>query len=158
MTNVLIDVDKIIKAKKIVRGVVMRLASILTILLSSICVLPANALVIPAVPTEPIYFEPPVVTATDKHKQLSCLDLDKSIRYLHPYKYTYKPNFAQDGANKLATALIVVDNLPIVEGWFGLAYLGYSALVEEKEQRRVLAVEQQIAMLRQVKAEKHCFE
>lgn len=136
----------------------MRLASVLTILLSSICVLPANALVIPAVPTEPIYFEPPVVTATDKHKQRSCLDLDESIRYLHPYKYTYKSNFAQDDVNKLATALIVVDSLPIVEGWFGFAYLGYSALVEEKEQRRVLAVEQQITMLRQLKAEKHCFE
>jgi hypothetical protein len=31
-------------------------------------------------------------------------------------------------------------------------------LVEEKEQRRMLQVEQKIGMLQQVKAEKHCFE
>jgi hypothetical protein len=50
------------------------------------------------------------------------------------------------------------DSVPIVKGLFGLMYLGYSSLVEEKEQRRVLLVEQQISMLQQLKAEKHCFE
>lgn len=114
------------------------------------------ALTIPPVPTEPIYFEPPIVEATDEVTQMSCVALDNNIRYLHPYRYTYKPGFYEDDANKLATSLVAFDN--ILDGWLGFAYMGYSALVEEKEQRRMLQVEQQIAMLQQVKAEKHCFE
>jgi len=114
------------------------------------------ALTIPPVPTEPIYFEPPIVEATDEVTQMSCVALDNNIRYLHPYRYTYKPGFYEDDANKLATSLVMFDNL--LDGWLGFAYMGYSALVEEKEQRRMLQVEQQIAMLQQVKAEKHCFE
>ena len=117
-----------------------------------------QALTIPAVPTEPIYFEPPVVDATDEQQQLSCVALDNTIRYLHPYRYSYKPQFEQDGSNKMAVALVTIDNFPIMEGLFGLAYLGYSSMVEEKEQRRMLQVEQQITMLQQLKAEKHCFE
>ena len=114
------------------------------------------ALTIPPVPTEPIYFEPPIVEATDEVTQMSCVALDNNIRYLHPYRYTYKPGFYEDDANKLATSLVAFDNL--LDGWLGFAYMGYLALVEEKEQRRMLQVEQQIAMLQQVKAEKHCFE
>ncbi|RKZ87636.1 MAG: hypothetical protein DRQ39_03860 [Gammaproteobacteria bacterium] len=116
----------------------------------------AIALTLPPVPTEPIYFEPPVVESTDDVRQMSCVALDNNIRYLHPYRYTYKPGFHEDDANKLATALITFDD--VLGGWLGLGYLGYSSLVEEKEQRRMLQVEQQIAMLQQVKAEKHCFE
>jgi hypothetical protein len=109
-------------------------------------------------PTEPIYFEPPVVHATEEQKQLNCVALDDSIRYIQPYRYSYKPNFHEDEANKVAALFVIVDSIPIVEGWLGMAYLGYSALLEEKEQRRVLAVEQQVAMLQQLKAQKHCFE
>lgn len=116
----------------------------------------AIALTLPPVPTEPIYFEPPIVEATNDITQLSCVALDNNIRHLHPYRYTYKPGFHEDDANKIATALITFDDF--LGGWIGPAYLGYSALVEEKEQRRMLQVEQQIAMLQQVKAEKHCFE
>ncbi|PHS69743.1 MAG: hypothetical protein COB23_05630 [Methylophaga sp.] len=124
----------------------------------------ANALTMIPVPAEPIYFEPPVVEATKEIAQQSCVEIDHAIRYLHPYKYSYKADFYQDDANKIATALIVFDSIPILEsipiinGWYGFAYLGYSSLIEEKEQRRVLQVEQQIAMLQQIKAEKHCFE
>jgi hypothetical protein len=52
----------------------------------------------------------------------------------------------------------VFDTVPVVEGWLGLGYLGYSALVDEKEDRRQLHVEQQISALQQLKAEKHCYE
>jgi hypothetical protein len=45
-----------------------------------------------------------------------------------------------------------------LRGLAGVAYLGYSATVEEKEQRRMLLVEQRIALLQQLKAEKQCFE
>ncbi len=109
-------------------------------------------------PMEPIYFEPPIVYATEEQEQLSCVELDNSIGYLQPYRYSYKPNFHEDEANKVAALFVTLDSIPIVEGWLGIAYLGYSALLEEKEQRRVLSVEQQVAMLQQLKAQKHCFE
>jgi hypothetical protein len=117
-----------------------------------------EAVPMPPVPLDPIDFEPPVEVATDEIYQQSCVQLDNEIRYLQPYRYIYKPEFHQDGANQIATTLIVFDSVPIVHGLFGFAYLGYSALVEEKEQRRMLEVEQQVTSLQQVKAEKHCFE
>lgn len=119
---------------------------------------PVQAVPMPPVPLEPIYFEPPVEVATDEIYQQSCVQLDNAIRYLQPYRYTYKPGFYEDGANQVATTLIVFDSVPIVHGLLGFAYLGYSALVEEKEQRRMLEVDQKVALLQQVKAEKHCFE
>lgn len=132
----------------------MMLFIVISQLISSI----AHAVILPPVPTEPIYFEPPIVEATDDIRQMSCVDLDSAIRYLHPYRYSYKPEFYHDEANQVATALIMVDNVPVIKGLFGFVYLGYSSLVEEKEQRRILLIEQQISMLQQVKAEKHCFE
>lgn len=116
-----------------------------------------NALTLPPVPSEPIYFEPPVVTADQKMQDMSCYQVDKAINQLHPYRYTYKPTFYKDDANKAATALVMIDTIPIVQGWLGLGYLGYSALVEEKEDRRQLQVEQQISALQRIKAEKHCY-
>ncbi|MBE0439855.1 MAG: hypothetical protein IBX57_08900 [Gammaproteobacteria bacterium] len=118
----------------------------------------ANAVILPPVSTEPIYFEPPIVEVTDTVRQMSCVTLDNTIRYLHPYRYSYKPEFYQDESNQLATAFIMFDSVPVIKGLFGFVYLGYSSLVEEKEQRRILLIEQQISMLQQVKAEKHCFE
>jgi hypothetical protein len=117
-----------------------------------------NALTLPPVPSEPIYFEPPVVTADQNMQDMSCYQVDKAINQLHPYRYTYKPSFYKDDANKAATALVMIDTIPIVQGWLGLGYLGYSALVEEKEDRRQLQVEQQISALQRIKAEKHCYE
>jgi hypothetical protein len=119
---------------------------------------PIMAVPMPPIPTEPIYFEPPVVEATAQIRQQSCIQIDNNIRYLQPYKYTYKPDYYQDGSNKFATAMITMDFLPILGEYFGFAYLGYSALVDEKENRRILQVKQQISMLQRVKAEKHCFE
>lgn len=119
---------------------------------------PVLALSLPPVPTEPIYFEPPVVEPEADMRVMSCAELDMNINQLHPYRYSYKPGFYEDGTNKLATAMVVFDSVPIVEGWLGLGYLGYSALVDEKEDRRQLHVEQQIAALQQLKAEKHCYE
>lgn len=127
-------------------------------LLSSFWMIQAMAMTLPPVPTEPIYYEPPVVQTEAGTKTLSCYQLDMAINQLHPYRYSYKPQFYEDGTNKLATALVVFDSVPLVEGWLGLGYLGYSALVDEKEDRRQIHVEQQIASLQRVKAEKHCYE
>lgn len=119
---------------------------------------PVQALTPVPVPTEPIYYEPPVVEITDEIRKHSCVEIDGAINQLHPYRYSYKPGFYEDGSNKLAATLIVFDTIPVVEGWLGLAYLGYSSLVDEKEARRTQQIEQKIAMLQRVKAEKHCFE
>jgi len=116
------------------------------------------AVALPPVPTEPIYFEPHVPEVPSEIKNFSCAQLDNSIRYLHPYTYTYKQKFHDDKANQVAVSMVAVDVVPIIGEWFGLAYLGYSALVEEKENRRIINVKQQLAMLQQLKAEKHCFE
>jgi hypothetical protein len=86
----------------------------------------AFALTLFPVPKEPIYFEPPVVLASDEQRTWNCATIDNAIRYLHPYRYSYKPAFSEDEANQLAVALVTVDNLPIIDGGlFGLAYLAY---------------------------------
>lgn len=136
----------------------MKLANYVTATVLLTVMSPIMAVPMPPIPTEPIYFEPPVVEATAQIRQQSCIQIDNSIRYLQPYKYTYKPDYYHDGANKLATGMITVDSVPLVGGWLGFAYLGYSALIDEKENRRILQVKQQISMLQRVKAEKHCFE
>ena len=128
------------------------------VLLTLLGAAPVSAMTLPPVPTEPIYFEPPIVEANAEIQAMSCYQLDSAINHLHPYQYTYKPDFYHDGMNKLATTLVVFDSVHIVKGWLGLSYLGYSALVDEKEQRRQLHVSQQIASLQRVKAEKHCYE
>ena len=110
------------------------------------------AVTLPAVPLEPIYFEPPVIERNSEVEQLSCVGLDNTIRSMQPYRYSYKAPFYEDDTNKVAAAMVMV------EGLAGFAYLGYSASVEEKEQRRVLLVEQRIALLQQLKAERQCFE
>jgi len=133
------------------RSYLTRFLAVTTFLLASL----AQAIPMPPVPTEPIYFEPPIVQPTAEIRNQSCIDLDNAIRYLHPYRYSYKAEFHQDGYNKIATASIALESVMAI---LGLTYLSYSALLEEKEQRRTLQIEQQIAMLQQVKAEKHCFE
>lgn len=129
----------------------------MVILLATVT-LPVTAMTLPPVPTEPLYFEPPVVQADAETTALSCYQIDTAINQLQPYRYSYKPPYYDDGMNKLATALVVFDAIPIVQGWVGLGYLGYSSLVDEKEHRRQLNIEEQIAALQRVKAVKHCYE
>lgn len=135
----------------------MKIAFLTSLMLITVS-LPVQAMTLPPVPTEPLYYEPPVVKPTENQQRFDCYQLDSAISELYPYRYTYKPNFYSDGSNKLASSLIMVDSIPIVEGWLGIAYLGYSALIEEKEARRTENVEQKIAMLQRLKAEQHCFE
>lgn len=118
---------------------------------------PALAVMLPPVPTEPLYFEPPVEQADEQVQTLSCPQLDLAINQLHPYRYSYKPGFYEDGLNRAAVGLVAIDAVPL-NGLIGLGYLGYSQLVTEKEERRVLLVEQKIAMLQRIKANKHCYE
>ncbi|HET8807789.1 MAG TPA: hypothetical protein VFM76_05375 [Methylophaga sp.] len=120
--------------------------------------IPAQAMTLPPVPTEPLYYEPPIVKSAEAEQRYDCYQLDRAIYELHPYRYTYKPNFYSDGSNKLAASLIIFDSIPLVEGWLGIGYLAYSSLLDEKEARRTENVEQQIRMLQRLKAEQHCFE
>ncbi|HSG92953.1 MAG TPA: hypothetical protein VK999_04515 [Methylotenera sp.] len=119
---------------------------------------PVQAMTLPPVPTEPLYYEPPVVKPAEAEQRYDCYQLDRAINELHPYRYTYKPNFYSDGSNKLAASLIVFDSIPLVEGWLGIGYLAYSAMLDEKEARRTENIEQQIRMLQRLKAEQHCFQ
>lgn len=109
---------------------------------------------IPPISIEPLYFEPPIVEATQEDKQLNCVELDNTIRYLHPYRYTYKDKFYEDNMNVVAATVITSDFIPLI----GFGYLTYSSMVEEKENRRMLNIEQKISMLQQLKSELHCFE
>lgn len=129
----------------------------LLISLLFLSVTPAMAVTLPPVPTEPIYYEPDA-EITAAVREMSCADLDQNINQLHPYRYSHKEKFHYDSANRIATGLIVFDTIPVVDGLLGLVYLGYSSLVEEKEQRRMLLIEQQISVLQQAKAYKRCFE
>ncbi len=117
-----------------------------------------KAIPAPPVPLEPIYFTPPVVKATDELRKSSCVELDNAVRYLQPYRYSYKPSFHEDGFNTIAVAAMTIDNILTLNGLLGFVYMGYSSLVDEKEKRRLLEVEQQISLFQQLKAEKHCFE
>ncbi|KKL58673.1 hypothetical protein LCGC14_2223030 [marine sediment metagenome] len=130
------------------------------LLMIAIVWFPANvfAVVVPPIPTDPIYFEPPIEDAPAGSDELTCYQIDLAINKLHPYRYSYKPEYYDDSMNKLATTLVVFDAVPIVQGWLGLGYLGYSAAVGEKEQRRVLVIEQKISALQNLKALKHCYE
>lgn len=119
---------------------------------------PVHAMTLPPVPTEPLYYEPPVVKPAEAEQRYDCYQLDRAINELHPYRYTYKPNFYSDGSNKLAASLIVFDSIPLLEGWLGIGYLAYSAMLDEKEARRTENIEQQIRMLQRLKAEQHCFQ
>jgi hypothetical protein len=127
-------------------------------ILNAVMIASAVAVTLPAVPLEPIYFEPPVIERNPEVEQLSCIGLDNTIRNMQPYRYSYKAPFYEDDANKVATTMVMLDFIPVVQGLAGFAYLGYSASVEEKEQRRTLLVEQRIALLQQLKAERQCFE
>ena len=135
----------------------MKLKINITQFILGICIsLPVIAIPMPPVPTEPIYLEPPIVEANEAMSNSSCIQLESAIRTLSPYRYTYKPRFSEDPYNTIAVASVAFDIS--LNGALSAAFLGYSALVEDKEQRRILGVEQQIAMLQQLKAEKHCFE
>ena len=138
----------------------MRLRSyvITMAILNAVMIASAVAVTLPAVPLEPIYFEPPVIERNPEVEQLSCIGLDNTIRNMQPYRYSYKAHFYEDDTNKMATTMVMLDFIPVVQGLAGFAYLGYSVSVEEKEQRRTLLVEQRIALLQQLKAERQCFE
>lgn len=135
----------------------MQLRLFVGLMLSAVY-LPVQAMTLPPVPTEPLYYEPPIVKPAEAEQRYDCYQLDSAINALHPYRYTYKPNFYSDGSNKLATSLIIVDSIPLVEGWLGIGYLAYSAVLDEKEARRTENIEQKIAMLQRLKAEQRCFQ
>lgn len=99
-----------------------------------------------------------MIERNEQVEKLGCVGLDNTIRNMQPYRYTYKAPFYEDDANKVVAAMVTLDFIPVVQGLAGVAYLGYSATVEEKEQRRMLLVGQRIALLQQIKAEKQCFE
>jgi hypothetical protein len=87
----------------------------------------------------------------DKDNTLTCQELDRELNQLLPLLYTNKPGFYNDPAHGASF-------------WGGfiwppaLTYLGYSALVEYNEIYRVDAINRRINALRQLKANRRCYE
>jgi hypothetical protein len=89
---------------------------------------------------------------TPEDKSLNCLQLEGELRELEPLGYNSHPHFYEDGYQG---ASMVVGTLisPI-----GYVLSGYSVTRGYAEKGRVSKVKQRIAVLRELKARKHCFE
>jgi hypothetical protein len=119
--------------------------------------MPALALTQIPLPSDPIYYEPPVEQVTEEQQVYSCAQLELAINQLHPYRYSYQPNYYRDPVNQVASTVLIVETVPL-NGLVSAALFTYSALMDEKEKRRTLSVEQQISALQNLKAQKHCYE
>jgi hypothetical protein len=82
---------------------------------------------------------------------MSCRELEKQLATLEPLTYSDKAEFYSDPAHGAAI-------------WGGmlwapaLGYLGYSGLVEYQQEQRMADARARIAQLRQLKAQRHCYE
>ena len=90
------------------------------------------------------------ISAEDR--RLSCLDLEGELRELEPLSYNSHPNFYEDGYQGASIVLGTMVS-PIA---YGLS--GYSTTRGYVEAGRVSKIKQRIAVLRELKAQKHCFE
>jgi len=82
---------------------------------------------------------------------LSCVELDAEISHLLPLTYNVNPAFYDDPANGVAIWSSVF--------WApAIGYLGYSGAVDYYDQRGVAEAEQRIAVLRELKAKRRCYQ
>lgn len=107
---------------------------------------------IPALQATELYRTPLSQKASQEDQAKSCIELEHEIAYLTPLTYSYKPGFYQDpyqGASvAVGTAIF----------WPAYGLLGYSGYLDYKENERIISAEERINLLRQLKAEKRCFE
>ena len=82
---------------------------------------------------------------------LSCPELDDRLTRLEPLTYSDSPGFYSDPLVGIAV-------------WAGTlwspawAYVGYYGLREQYQQSRITDIDTEIQQLRQLKAERHCYE
>lgn len=82
---------------------------------------------------------------------LSCVELDAEISRLLPLTYNVNPAFYDDPANGLAIWGSVF--------WApAIGYLGYSGAADYYDQRGVAEAEHRIAVLRELKAKRRCYQ
>ncbi len=83
---------------------------------------------------------------------LTCAQLDREISRVTPYTYNYRPDFDQDpyvGASIIASATF---------SFIGYGYLGFRAVGDFGEDKRIQSANSRIDDLRRLKAEKYCYE
>ena len=82
---------------------------------------------------------------------LSCEQLERELSSLEPLSYSYKPDFYSDPAHGAAIWGTVF--------WAPAAgYLAYSGLAEYYDHKRMLQTQRRMAVLRQLKARRRCFQ
>jgi hypothetical protein len=82
---------------------------------------------------------------------LSCAELDAELAAREPLGYTDKPRFYTDPAH----AASIWGGILWSPAW---SYLAYSGLLDYQIAHRLSATRNRIAKLRQLKAQRHCYE
>jgi hypothetical protein len=98
-----------------------------------------------------LYPYPPGLVFKEGDRELSCEALEDELIQLQPLTYSYKPGFYDDPAHGVA----------IWGGLFwtpALIYLPYSGMAEYYDRKRIDQANDRIAVLRQLKAYRHCYQ
>ncbi len=103
-------------------------------------------------PDVELYRQPYVPNPTAYDREKSCRMLEQELRSLQPKTYSYKPGFYED---PYQGAAIWVGSTMF---WPAYGVLAWSAVTEYEENGRKISAEDRIEELRQLKAEKRCFE
>ncbi|RDH89724.1 MAG: hypothetical protein DIZ77_12320 [endosymbiont of Seepiophila jonesi] len=105
-----------------------------------------------AQPTFPLYPHPDRFVINEGDDAKTCLDLDREIAMLERRTYSYKPPFYEDPFHG-GSIWIGTLYSPAAYG-----YLAYSGAAEYTEHARILEARRRIAVLRQIKAYRRCYE
>ncbi len=98
-----------------------------------------------------LYPHPPSPIYQSGDQDLSCRQLEVELSALEPLTYSYKPGFYRDPAH--GAAILVGMAEPIA--W---SYFIYSGLAEYYDEKRMMDARHRIAVLRQLKAYRYCYE
>lgn len=98
-----------------------------------------------------LYPHPPSPVYQSGDRELSCEQLDTALTALEPLTYSYKPSFYRDPAHGAAILVGMAESA----AW---SYFIYSGLAEYYDQKRIIDTQHRIAVLRQLKANRHCYE
>lgn len=98
-----------------------------------------------------IYRTPQVPHSSAKDKAMNCRELEQEMRSTIPNTYSYTPNFYDNSIKGGAFWASTFYAKALYVAWYN-DYIAY------KETRRIIPAEDRIETLRQLKAEKRCFE
>ena len=98
-----------------------------------------------------LYPHPQSLQLATDDTALSCEELERELTLLEPLSYSYKPEFYRDPAHGAAVWGTVF--------WAPAAsYFAYSGLAEYYDHKRMLQTQRRMAVLRQLKARRRCFQ